>query len=477
MRLFWKFLCGMAAITALACGLGGYLLIDAQFRGGLEQEVAALYEENDLLRYAVTRELGEREESPAPGRLVALVNAVRVAADGRTMPFRLSREDGTVLADSGLPPHPEELVTQLTARQRGWTMERLGERRFLHAASPLRLGEETVYLENSREVTRLFLSRAERYGRYEWLLLALTILVGGLSLALTSVLLRPLGRLSRATRRIAAGELEVRVPVDTDDELGRLSEDFNTMAKRLSETVGELKEATRRQESFVGSFAHEIKTPLTSIIGYADLLRSRPLTPKQTRKSAGYIFDEGRRLEALSRKLMELIVLDKQDFSFYPLPMDRFLQQLGQTQAPILLGEGIRVTVRAEEALVPAEPDLLKTVLLNLMDNARKAMIPVPEGEHGDLLLEGSREEGGYRVRITDTGKGIPAAELGRITEAFYMVDKSRARAQGGAGLGLALCTRIVELHGGRMEIQSVEGKGTQVTVHLKGGTVDEAAE
>jgi signal transduction histidine kinase len=109
--------------------------------------------------------------------------------------------------------------------------------------------------------------------------------------------------------------------------------------------------------------------------------------------------------------------------------------------------------------------------------NARKAMIPVPEGEHGDLLLEGSREEGGYRVRITDTGKGIPAAELGRITEAFYMVDKSRARAQGGAGLGLALCTRIVELHGGRMEIQSVEGKGTQVTVHLKGGTADEAAE
>ena len=63
MRLFWKFLCGMAAITALACGLGGYLLIDAQFRGGLEQEVAALYEENDLLRYAVTRELGEREDA------------------------------------------------------------------------------------------------------------------------------------------------------------------------------------------------------------------------------------------------------------------------------------------------------------------------------------------------------------------------------------------------------------------------------
>ena len=72
---------------------------------------------------------------------------------------------------------------------------------------------------------------------------------------------------------------------------------------------------------------------------------------------------------------------------------------------------------------------------------------------------------------------GIPAAELGRITEAFYMVDKSRSRAQGGAGLGLALCERIVALHGGRLEIKSVEGKGTQVSVHLKGGAADEAAE
>ncbi len=475
MRLFWKFLCGMVAITALACGLGGYLLIDAQFRAGLEQEVVTLYEENDLLRYALDRELEEREDGL--GSLSALNAYIPLTAGAKAMSFRLTDEEGRVLADNGLDLPGETLVASLSGRQRGWALEELGERRFLRAASPLRVDGVTFYMENCREVTALFTSRRARYDGFRWLLLALTVLVGGLSLALTTVLLRPLRRLSRATRRFAAGELEERVRVDTDDELGRLSEDFNTMAARLAETMGELKEATRRQESFVGSFAHEIKTPLTSIIGYADLLRSRPLTPKQTRKSAGYIFDEGRRLEALSRKLMELIVLGKQDFSLYPLPMDRFLQQLGQTQAPILLGEGIRVTVRAEEALIPAEPDLLKTVLLNLMDNARKAMVPVEEGQYGDLLLEGCAEEGGYRISVTDTGKGIPEAELGRITEAFYMVDKSRARAQGGAGLGLALCERIVELHGGRLEIKSVEGKGTQVSVHLKGGAADEAAE
>ena len=95
----------------------------------------------------------------------------------------------------------------------------------------------------------------------------------------------------------------------------------------------------------------------------------------------------------------------------------------------------------------------MESVCLNLVDNARKSI----DG-NGTIMLEGMVEEGGYCIRVTDSGKGIPAEDLSRITEAFYMVDKSRARAQGGAGLGLAVC-------------QSTEGKGTQVWVHLKGDT------
>lgn len=297
------------------------------------------------------------------------------------------------------------------------------------------------------------------------LMLLLTGAVGVLSLAASFLLLRPLNRLSAATRRMAAGELDQRVAVDRDDELGQLSADFNVMAVRLERQVKELREAARRQEDFIGSFAHEIKTPLTSIIGYADLLRSRPVTEEQVRESAGYIFSEGRRLEALSRKLMDMIVLGRQDFPLRPVPMDAFLRQVGGTLRPALEQRGVRLTVRAAPGEIPLEADLMKTVCLNLLDNARKAI----EGP-GSILLEGVREEGGYRIRVADTGKGIPEAELNRVTEAFYMVDKSRARAQGGAGLGLALCRRIVELHGGELSIESREGQGTQVSIRLREG-------
>ena len=132
---------------------------------------------------------------------------------------------------------------------------------------------------------------------------------------------------------------------------------------------------------------------------------------------------------------------------------------------PSLAQAGIHLTVCAAAAQIPIEPDLMETVVLNLLDNARKA---VDEG--GRITLEGTAEaDGGYCIQVTDNGKGIPAGELARITEPFYMVDKSRARSQGGAGLGLALCQRIVLLHGGSMEFQSTEGQGTQVTVRLKG--------
>lgn len=466
MRLFWKLFCSMVIITALACSLGGYFLIDQQFRTSLDREVSALYEENDLLRYTLAREL-TLQPTVGEEELSQLISQISITTGRGTVAFRISDEAGKAVVTSGtVPVEAAPLTTQLGAGQRGWELAHVREdRAYLHAASPLNLDGGMLYLENCREVTALFSTRQEQYQSFFYLMLILTAIVGALSLAVASVILRPLARLSAATKRMAAGELDQRVRVDSSDELGRLSADFNAMAARLEKQVQELKDAAQRQEDFLNSFAHEIKTPLTSIIGYADLLRSRPATAAQVRDSAGYIFSEGRRLESLSQKLMDLIVLDKQDFPLRSVPMDAFLQRVGGALLPALEKQGIRLRVRAQPADIPLEPDLMETVCLNLLDNARKAM----DGR-GIIILEGFVEADGYCIRVTDNGKGIPAQELSRITEAFYMVDKSRARAQGGAGLGLAVCQRIVALHGGSMEFQSVEGTGTQVRVHLKGG-------
>ncbi len=466
MKLFWKLFCSMVLITTLACDVGGYVLIDTQFRASLEREVSALYEENDLLRYALAQELAFH---PLYSRreLAAAAKGISISTSRGTVAFRLSGENGEPLGGSGqLPVEAGPLTASLPQGRRGWVMDALADGRvYLHAASPLVLEDGVLYLENCREVSGLFQDRSEQYRSFFTLVLALTGAVGALSLAVAAMLLRPLGRLSAATRRMAEGELDQRVAVRGDDEIALLSADFNVMSHRIQRQVQELRDAARRQEDFIGSFAHEIKTPLTSMIGYADLLRSRPATEEQVRQSAGYIFSEGRRLEALSRKLLDLVVLDRQDFPLRPVPLDVFLGWVAGAMAPALEQAGVRLTVRAQPVPALMEPDLMETVCLNLLDNARKAM----EGG-GDLLLEGLSEEVGPVIRVTDSGKGIPAEELERVTEAFYMVDKSRSRAQGGAGLGLALCRRIVDLHGGALELESTPGQGTRVTVRLKGG-------
>ncbi len=466
MKLFWKLFCSMVLITTLACDVGGYVLIDTQFRASLEREVSALYEENDLLRYALAQELAFH---PLYSRreLAAAAKGISISTSRGTVAFRLSGENGEPLGGSGqLPVEAGPLTASLPQGRRGWVMDALADGRvYLHAASPLVLEDGLLYLENCREVSGLFQDRSEQYRSFFTLVLALTGAVGALSLAVAAMLLRPLGRLSAATRRMAEGELDQRVAVRGDDEIALLSADFNVMSHRIQRQVQELRDAARRQEDFIGSFAHEIKTPLTSMIGYADLLRSRPATEEQVRQSAGYIFSEGRRLEALSRKLLDLVVLDRQDFPLRPVPLDVFLGRVAGAMAPALEQAGVRLTVRAQPVPALMEPDLMETVCLNLLDNARKAM----EGG-GDLLLEGLSEEVGPVIRVTDSGKGIPAEELERVTEAFYMVDKSRSRAQGGAGLGLALCRRIVDLHGGALELESTPGQGTRVTVRLKGG-------
>lgn len=236
----------------------------------------------------------------------------------------------------------------------------------------------------------------------------------------------------------------------------------------LERNIETLENVASRREEFIGSFAHELKTPLTAIIGYADMLRSKDMNPKSRFTAAGYIFSEGKRLEALSLKLMDIIVAGHQDFELKRYEVGYFIRSVAAVTVPSLSNEDITLDMRWEPGEIEVEPDLFKTLMINLVDNARKA-----SRKNSVIELYGKAEEGGYALYVRDHGRGIPAQELGKITEPFYMIDKSRSRAQNGAGLGLALCQRIAELHGTKLEYESEVGNGTTVRILLKGGASD----
>lgn len=206
----------------------------------------------------------------------------------------------------------------------------------------------------------------------------------------------------------------------------------------------------------MGAFAHELKTPLTAIIGYADMLRSRKLDEEKSLLSANYIYTEGKRLEAMSIRLLDIMVTRHGQAQFQEVQAENlflYLRDMFKTN------ESMQFVYSYDKAVVWVESNLIITVLINLLDNACKASEP------GSLIeVMGSSGEEGYRFTIKDHGMGIPEKELAKITKAFYMVDKSRSRSRNGAGLGLALCTEILSLHGSSLEIASRVGEGTSIS-------------
>jgi len=319
-------------------------------------------------------------------------------------------------------------------------------------------------LERSRDITDVVEHAEQNLRHYELVMLAILLVGIPLTTLLTLWMTRPIRRISRTAKQLSDGHYDRRVKLESDDELGQLARDFNRMADALEDKIHALEDAARRQKDFTASFAHELKTPLTSVIGYADTLRSRTLPQKQQVEAAGYIFSESRRLEAMSFALLDLFALDREAPTLRPVSVSQLCRELSQSVAYPLKASGVALRLQAEPCEIIAAPELLITLLCNLIDNARKASKP-----GSSIELTGQRAEDGYCFTVRDHGSGIPEEALSRLTEPFYMVDKSRARAQGGAGLGLALCQKIAQAHGGTLTFESKEGEGTTVRVRIGG--------
>ena len=329
------------------------------------------------------------------------------------------------------------------------------------------IGGRNYYLESAKDITDLYEERNSFYSQYRVIMLCLVAVTGVVIFIVSRFLTRSVASLSDTTKRFAAGDYGTRAEVYSEDEIGTLAQDFNIMADNLIQKMDELKDNARKQEDFTASFAHELKTPLTSIVGYADMLRTMDLDKEETVEAANYIYSQGKRLESLSFKLLDLIVTQNEKISYTPHSARMLIAEAERITAKSLSDKKITLYTDVEEGTVYGEKDLLLSLFVNLVDNARKALSP-----KGKITITGRTEEEGYRFAVCDDGCGMPEEELHKVTEAFYMVDKSRSRKEGGAGLGLTLCSRIVALHKAEWKIESKMGEGTCVTLTFPGKEV-----
>ncbi len=271
------------------------------------------------------------------------------------------------------------------------------------------------------------------------------------TLFISGRILRPVGQLTQAAEKMADGDLSVRVPVESEDELGQLALAFNSMA-------GSLEEQEQLRRNMVGDVAHELRTPLTNLRGYLEAVRDGLIPPDTA--LVDNLYEETMLLNRLVADLHELAQAEAGQLTLVrtPASLADVVEQAVEILRPQAAAKDVALTVDVPRALpdVDIDRERIGQVLRNLMNNAL-AHTP-PSGAIGvDAALEG----GSVWVSVHDTGEGIAPEDLPHVFDRFYRADRSRARHTGGYGLGLAIVRQLVIAHGGTITVESTPGQGS----------------
>jgi signal transduction histidine kinase len=286
-------------------------------------------------------------------------------------------------------------------------------------------------------------------------------------LLLFALMTRRFSRLTEAVRRFADGDYRQRIAPGHDDEIGELGRAFNDMAGTIEAQLNALREIDRQRRDLVAGLSHDFRTPLTSLRGYAEQLRSAHDAPPETRQAQlDAILANTERLTRLAQQLSALTRADalEQPLSMEPFSLSELVYDIAGKFAPQAQAAGVSLGVQGapEDIRVAADIALIDRLLANLIDNAVHA---TPSG--GSVQIEISARAGRADVQVTDTGCGIGADELPLVTQRFYRTAASRSRGEG-SGLGLAIAKEICARHGTRLVIESVPGRGTRVRFKLR---------
>ncbi len=273
----------------------------------------------------------------------------------------------------------------------------------------------------------------------------------------------PLERLRKTTEIIESGDFSVKAEEKGNDEITLLARSFNSMLSKINEqmeTLANEAEAkmieAERKQALVDNMAHELRTPLTSIHGYAEFIEKANTTEERRLIAAKYIISESERLQKISEILLDGAFIRENEIEKSDTDVGEILSDVAEKLIMRAEKAEIKIDCKVESYNVKGNETLLSMLFYNLTENAIKAC-----SKGGVVKL--SCSEG--TAIIEDNGKGMTKEQLMHITEPFYRTDKSRSRAEGGAGLGLALCKQIVQTHNAEMKFESEIGKGTKVFV------------
>ncbi|MFF2290737.1 HAMP domain-containing sensor histidine kinase [Peribacillus butanolivorans] len=334
------------------------------------------------------------------------------------------------------------------------------EERYIATVTPFnsdKVNEGYVYMfKNTGDVEDL-ISQLNKHFLFATLLLLFFMLIT--IYFLSKALTRPLITMKEATTKLSKGNFSVSVPVRSKDELGELAQSIQSLAN-------ELNYLKKERNEFLASISHELRTPLTYIKGYADIARRKDLDIPERTQYLEIIHEESKRLNSLLDELFNIARMDVNTFTISKetVPLSSFLQSVYEKVLPAFTNKNIQLNLECKDTLfMDIDPSRFEQVLLNLLDNALKY-----SNEYTVTTIKATESIGSISISIIDQGVGIPRADIPHVFDRLYRVEKSRARATGGFGLGLSIVKQLVEVQGGTISVKSSIEQGTCFTIIFK---------
>lgn len=367
--------------------------------------------------------------------------------------YVLKRGSETLYNNSGYAP--DAILGDLERNTVTWQKEKL-----FAAVTETELLRERYQIYLVRNMTSVYDSIEKLQLQFAVICLLSVLVSAALILHVTSRTLCPLKQLEKGAAAMAAGAYHARIPLPESvltrmDEIATVSKSFNHMADAVERQIEAVTAVAEERKMLIGALTHEMKTPMTAIIGYAESLDRAKLTEEQREEAVSFIHREAKRLERLTQKMMQLITLtDGEDIVLQDVSARQLFDETEKTLEAVAGRYDAVLRYMENGEHFAADADLIAGVLINLVDNACSA---------GAKHITISAEEN--VLSVSDDGRGIPQEIIGKVTQPFFRADKARSRKGGHAGLGLALAARIAKLHQAQLIIESTEEKGTTVSL------------
>lgn len=460
---FWiKLMLGVVIIISIILSFSRYITVRQNFINSLEKEVKQNSNKHRLERYYLDSNIVskiQQGEEFTDDHLIEYIKSLYSYMENDLESVEIYAEDTSQIFSNFDKTGDLGLQNLFDKENDKYIIREIENENYMVFCSYYTVSNVSMYIVNIYDITSIYEERTRQL-KDVMLTDMIVLAISSIAIAIFSKFLTtPIEELNNATKKISSGKFSERVKVKTSDEIGELADSFNIMAEKIENQINSLELSIKQKDDFISGFSHEIKTPMTAIIGYSDLLRLKNCSDDVRIPALNYIYSESKRLEELSYKLLSLMKISEDKIELKDVKIKEFIEKISKK----IVLDDIEIKLDLEEGIVKIDESLLEIVIRNLVQNAKKA-----EPKDDCVYIFGNKKENKYVISVIDNGIGIPKEHIQRVTEDFYMVDKSRSRKNGGTGIGLSLCKKILEFHNSKINIESEENVGTRVFFELE---------